>query len=153
MGTGSSSNIHALAAERLRRDGQRYTASRRTLVEVLEHAERPVTIPELLRLRDDIPQSSAYRNLAVLERAGVVERVVATDEFVRFELAEDLTDHHHHHLICEGCGEVTDFVVSDSLERRLDAVVDSVAADTGYVIDGHRFDLIGTCSDCVAAGY
>lgn len=152
MPSTSITNIHATAADRLRRDGQRYTASRRTLVEMLDSADRPLTIPELLSQRSGIPQSSAYRNLAVLERAGVVERVVATDEFARYELAEDLTDHHHHHLICSGCGAVNDFVVSPALEKRLDAAVEAVAADTGYRIEGHRFDLIGHCGDCVSAG-
>ena len=33
-----------------------------------------------------------YRNLSVLERAGVVQRIVTTDEWARYELAEDLTD-------------------------------------------------------------
>jgi Fur family ferric uptake transcriptional regulator len=144
----STTNIHAAAAERLRRDGQRYTAGRRTLVEMLEGADRPLTIPELLSQRAGIPQSSAYRNLAVLERAGIVERVVATDEFARYELAEDLTDRHHHHLICSGCGEVTDFEVPTALERRLDATVEAVAAETGYRIEGHRLDLIGRCATC-----
>jgi Fur family transcriptional regulator, ferric uptake regulator len=152
MASSTSTNIHATAAERLRRDGQRYTTNRRTLVEVLDDADRPLTIPELLSQRAGIPQSSAYRNLAVLERAGVVERVMATDEFARYELAEDLTDHHHHHLICAGCGAVSDFVVSAALERRLDAAVDAVASDTGYTIEGHRFDLIGRCADCSSAG-
>jgi Fur family transcriptional regulator, ferric uptake regulator len=153
MGSSTSSNIHATAADRLRRDGQRYTTSRRTLVEVLDDADRPLTIPELLEQRAGIPQSSAYRNLAVLERAGVVERVVATDEFARYEIAEDLTDHHHHHLICSGCGAVSDIVVAPAVERRLDDAIAAVAAETGYRIEGHRFDLIGHCGECVAAGH
>ena len=146
-------NVHAAAAERLRRDSQRYTTSRQALVEVLREADHPLTIPELLARRSGIPQSSAYRNLAVLERAGVVDRVMATDEFARYELAEHLTEHHHHHLICSGCGAVTDFVVDPEIEVRLDQAVDSVAAETGFRIDGHRFDLIGTCRSCVAAGH
>ena len=40
-----------------------------------------------------LPQSSAYRNLAVLEACGVVHRVAGTDELARFERAEDLTEH------------------------------------------------------------
>src|SRR5690606_28354111 len=115
----SSSNVHATAAERLRRDGQRYTASRRTLVEVLEATDRPLTIPELLAAPAGLPQGSAYRTLAVLERAGVVDRVVATDEFARYELAEDLTEHHHH-TFCAACGSVADFVMAPRAEQRLD---------------------------------
>ena len=33
-----------------------------------------------------------YRNLSILERAGVVQKVVTSDEWARFELAEDLTE-------------------------------------------------------------
>jgi Fur family transcriptional regulator, ferric uptake regulator len=149
--TTPTSNLHATAAERLRRDGQRYTTNRRALVDLLESADRPLTIPELLERQAGIPQSSAYRNLAVLEKAGVVERVMAADEFARFELAEDLTEHHHH-LICSGCGAVDDFVVAPAVERRLDEAVEAISAETGYRIEGHRFDLIGRCQDCVTNG-
>ena len=50
-----------------------------------------------------------YRNLTVLEDAGVISRVVTHDEWARFELAEDIGGHHHH-LICEQCGTVRDVV-------------------------------------------
>ena len=149
--TTSSSSLHTTAAERLRRDGQRYTTNRRLLVELLDGADRPLTIPELLDRKAGIPQSSAYRNLAVLERAGVVERVVATDEFARFELAEDLTEHHHH-LICSECGDVADYVVAPSVERRIEQAVEAIADETGFRIEGHRFDLIGHCQVCVGEG-
>src|SRR5919109_30365 len=102
--------LHPIAAQRLRADDQRYTAGRRALVEVLSEAEQPLTIPQLLERRRDLPQSSVYRNLAVLERAGVVHRIVTSDEFARHELAEDLTGHHHH-IICSRCGAVDDFTL------------------------------------------
>ncbi|MBK5224117.1 MAG: transcriptional repressor [Acidimicrobiia bacterium] len=146
----SAPNVHTTAAERLRRDGQRYTASRRSLVEILEATDRPLTIPELLAERAGIPQSSAYRNLALLERAGVVDRVVATDEFARYELAEDLTEHHHH-MICARCSAVSDFVMAPRAERRLDEAAEATAAEAGFQVTSHRFDLIGHCRDCVAA--
>lgn len=140
-------NVHRTASERLRRDGQRYTTSRRTLVELLESADRPLTIPELMAQRTGIPQSSAYRNLAVLERAGVVDRVLATDEFIRYELAEDLTEHHHH-MICAGCGAVADFVMTPAAERRLAEAADTIADAAGFRVASHRFDLLGHCEDC-----
>lgn len=149
--TSPSPQVHRTASERLRRDGQRYTTSRRTLVELLEAADRPLTIPEMLARRDGIPQSSAYRNLAVLERAGVVDRVLATDEFTRYELAEDLTEHHHH-MICTECGAVSDFVMTPAAERRLDDAAGAIAETAGFRIAGHRFDLLGHCASCVERG-
>ena len=119
-------DLHRAVADRLDLDGQRYTSGRRTLVETLVGATRPLTAAEVVT-ESDLSQSSAYRNLSVLEGAGVVHRVSGTDEFARFELAEDLTDHHHHHLICESCGVVRDFTVPDALEESVDALASQVA--------------------------
>ncbi|MEJ7846404.1 MAG: Fur family transcriptional regulator [Acidimicrobiales bacterium] len=139
--------LHSTATTRLRKDGQRYTASRRALVDALVASDRPLTIPDLLAARRDLAQSSAYRNLAVLERAGVVRRIFSTDEFARFELAEDLTEHHHH-LICTACGDVADFTVSAKVERTIEAALATAAGDTGFRAEHHRLDLVGTCADC-----
>jgi Fe2+ or Zn2+ uptake regulation protein len=149
--TGVASDLDADAASRLRRDGQRYTTSRRDLVSVLvEHG--PLTIPEILRKRPGLPQSSAYRNLAVLERSGVVRRIITSDEWARYELAEPLAEHHHH-LICADCGAVVDFTVSTQLERSLDAALSRVALDNGFEVHDHRLDLLGRCATCAAAGW
>jgi Fe2+ or Zn2+ uptake regulation protein len=140
-------DLHAAVASRLSDDDQRYTGNRRALVEVLEGADRPLTIAEIIRQRP-LAQSSVYRNLTVLENAKVVHRVTSTDEFARYELAEDLTDHHHHHLICSSCGTVADFTVSEQLERTLERAMGGVEAGTGFRPEHHRLDLVGVCGDC-----
>ena len=140
-------DLHATALARLRADGQRYTTNRRSVVEELERADRPLSIPELLDAVDDLAQSSAYRTLSVLERAGVVRRLVTHDEFARYELAEDLTEHHHH-LICSHCGTIQDFTVPDSLEAELDRHLRRIASRQGFAGASHRLDLVGTCARC-----
>ena len=133
----------------LRRVGQRFTSGRKTILATLVALDRPVTLPELLEATPGLATSSAYRHLAVLEQAGVVHRIVlAGDEHARFELAEALTDHHHHHLICSNCGAVDDFTVPAKLERSLSDALDQVAATTGFKAAEHRFDLIGLCARC-----
>lgn len=141
-------DLHTTAADRLGDDGQRYTTQRRALVDLLTEVDQPLTIPQLLERQPGLAQSSAYRNLAVLERAGVVHRVVTSDEFARYELAEDLTHHHHHHLICSSCGGVTDFEVSATVEHELEAALARVAKRTGFQVRTHRLDLVGTCPTC-----
>lgn len=141
------SELHATVADRLRTDGQRYTGSRRSLVEALAASERPSTIPELIGSQPGLAQSSAYRNLAVLEQVGVVRRIVTSDEHARFELDEDLTGHHHH-LVCGSCGRVEDFTVSTRLERSLETALARVAEGSGFDVDHHRLDLVGTCQRC-----
>ena len=142
-----SLDLHATAATRLRDDGQRYTTQRRALVDLLAAVDQPLTIPQLLERQPGLAQSSAYRNLAVLERAAVVHRIVTTDEFARYELAEDLT-HHHHHLICSSCGDVTDFEVSATVEEELETALARVARRAGFQVRTHRLDLVGTCASC-----
>jgi Fur family transcriptional regulator, ferric uptake regulator len=142
-----STDLHAIATARLRADGQRYTSRRRALVDLLAEIDQPLTIPQLLELRRDMAQSSVYRNLAVLERAHVVHRIVTADEFARYELAEDLTEHHHH-LICKSCGDVTDFTVPEAVEQDLEAALAKVAKRTGFQVTDHRLDLVGTCPRC-----
>lgn len=140
--------LHERIAARLRAAHQRYTPNRRAVVDLLAAAAHPVTIQEILRERHRLAQSSLYRSLGVLEAAGVVNRVLSSDEFARFELAEDLTDHHHHHLICSGCGAVADFTVSSDLERQLARAVSDAERRSGFRADHHRLDLVGVCSAC-----
>lgn len=142
-----TTELDATAAARLRDTDQRYTVSRRRIVGILAAAGRPLTIAEVQAAGDGLPQSSVYRNIAVLEQAGVVRRVMATDEFARFELDEALTEHHHH-LVCASCGTVVDFTMSPALEQTLDRAIDSVGRDTGFTVQSHRLDLVGLCARC-----
>lgn len=141
-------DIHERANAMLAGEGQRYTTERRRIVAALAGADRPLTVESLREVSPTIPVSSAYRNLAVLERVGVVERVRTSDDHARFELSEELTDHHHHHLVCTGCGAVEDFTVPASLERSLARRLAEVALDRGFRTVGHRLDLVGVCATC-----
>jgi Fe2+ or Zn2+ uptake regulation protein len=139
-------DVHETVELRLRSVGQRYTAQRRALVEALWRARNPVAMPDLAGGRG-LPQSSVYRNLGVLEQAGAVHRVVTGEESARYELAEDLTEHHHH-LVCRSCGAVEDVSVPRTLERAMSRAVSDAAERMGFDAVSHRLDLIGTCRSC-----
>lgn len=139
--------IHELVEARLRRADLRYTAGRRAVVDLLADEGHPVSIGDIADRLPQLPRSSAYRHLVDLQGAGVVRRVAAGDEFARFELAEDLTEHHHH-LLCVSCGKVTDVTPSSSFERQVSRTVEELADDLGFEPQGHRLDVIGLCSGC-----
>ena len=142
-----ASDLHGRVADRLRQVDQRYTAVRRAVVEVLAGAARPLTMAEILAAGPGLAQSSVYRTLAVLEEAGVVHRFAGPSGFARHELAEELTEHHHH-LVCVSCGGVEDLAASSRIERTVARAVEEAAAETGFRPHGHRLDLLGVCSDC-----
>ncbi len=140
-------DLHELVEVCLRRVDQRYTPGRRAIVELLASHGHPVSISDIAAELPDIPRSSAYRHLVDLQSAGVVRRIAASDEFARFELAEDLTEHHHH-LLCTSCGRVIDVTPSVTFERTVARAVQELAAQEGFYPTSHALDIIGRCSSC-----
>lgn len=140
-------DTHAQVGALLRQNGQRYTSRRVQLVEILVAADGPVTIQQILDLDQSLAQSSAYRNLLVLEESNVVARVVTGTEFAGYELSETFTGHHHH-LICSRCGDVIDFSLSSAEELALERTLQSAANEAQFTVEAHRLDLIGTCGSC-----
>lgn len=137
------------AAAHLLRGRVRATPARRLVIQTLAEGDGPITAAELQRiLRPAIPLSSLYRNLAVLERTGVIAREHATDGAARYELAEWLTGHHHH-MICNSCGEVRDVTIPPAVEQTITSLVGRVAGQAGYRVSGHRIDIEGTCPACL----
>lgn len=145
LGTGRS--LHDVVSLRLAAADQRYTSSRRALVDTLMAAGRPLTIPEIISASPELPQSSAYRNVTTLMEVGIVRRVSGTDDHGRFELAEELSGHHHH-LVCASCGAVNDVSSSPRLERALAEAARAAAQEWDFEITDHNFDLVGLCHEC-----
>ena len=147
MSTINRMDIDQLATSQLSSINQRYTTNRRQLIGILQEATKPITINQILESNSDLAQSSVYRNLAVLEQAGLVVRIITNEDHAHYELAEHILDHHHH-IICSPCGEILDFHLSAKIEKALEESLQKIADDFGFSIDRHRLDLLGTCGDC-----
>ena len=149
-----NSDVHVEVARRFVQHNQRYSSKRRAIVSMLETSDRPLTILEILQrsksfrgTKNEIAQSSLYRNLVVLEEVGAVQRVVSTDDNGRYELNEEIIGHHHH-MLCSVCGDVRDVTVPAQLEEELDNALSQLAKRSGFKLDQHRLDLIGRCKKC-----
>jgi Fur family ferric uptake transcriptional regulator len=140
-------DLHDLVEVRLRRADLRYTSGRRAMVELLASHGHPVSISDIAAELPEVPRSSAYRHLVDLQGVGLVRRIAASDEFARFELAEDLTEHHHH-LLCTSCGRVIDVTPTPAFERTVAKMVEELATTQGFEPTSHALDVIGHCSDC-----
>ena len=140
-------DINEIAAFQLQTINQRYTKNRRQLIEILLKTSKPITINQILKSDSKLAQSSVYRNLAVLEEAGLVVKIITNDDHAHYELAEHILDHHHH-IICSPCGEILDFHLSEKIEKALESSLKEIADDFGFSIDRHRLDLLGTCGEC-----
>lgn len=135
-------------AARLTERGVRYTKGRRRVVGALAEADGPRSAAELHGdLGAEVPLSSLYRSLGVLEDAEVLAPHHGARGLVRYELAEWLTGHHHH-LVCLDCGAVDDVHLAGDLESRLEGVVGEVTGDASFRATGHALEIEGRCSRC-----
>jgi Fur family transcriptional regulator, ferric uptake regulator len=136
--------LHGLVEQRLRQISQRYTSGRRAVVELLAEAGNPMSIEDIASQAPRLPRSSAYRHLVDLQQAGVVRRVAVNDEYFRFELAEEITEHHHH-LLCTTCGRVIDVTPTAAFELAMARYMEKLATVNGFLSLDHRLDVLGAC--------
>jgi Fur family transcriptional regulator, ferric uptake regulator len=133
---------------RLRDHDVRFTIGRRAVVEALAGARGPMSAAELSEaLAPNVPLSSIYRTLAVLEEAGVVTHHLGAKGLTRVELAEWLTGHHHH-LVCIDCGSVSDVDIPAAKEEKVRDLVSEIAAVASFDAVDHALEIEGRCSKC-----
>jgi Fur family ferric uptake transcriptional regulator len=142
-----STGLELLAATELARVDARLTSSRRIILSILESQARPMTVTDISKHSRTLAQSSLYRNLSILEDAGLVHRIVSDHEFAFFELAEEVLGHHHH-LRCSQCGKVIDIDVSAQDEKMLDRISASTGNRNGFTKVHHHLEFVGLCSEC-----
>jgi Fur family ferric uptake transcriptional regulator len=134
--------------ERLTGTGVRYTTGRRRVVAALAAAEGPRSAAELHQeMEGQVPVSSVYRSLAVLEEAGVVEPHHGARGLTRYEMAEWVAGHHHH-MVCQSCGMVEDIELPGHLEVELERLVGEVAGLSSFSVTGHALEVVGHCARC-----
>jgi Fe2+ or Zn2+ uptake regulation protein len=146
--TAPSSELHELVKSKLGDRGVRYTHGRHSVVTAIQMASGPRTAAEL---RDhtarDVPTSSLYRTLVVLEGCDVVRKHHGPDGVARYELAESLTGHHHH-VVCVACGAIEDVSVPRAAEQQLNAIVKSLGSKVEFRVLDHVLEVEGVCPEC-----
>ena len=89
-----------------------------------------------------VARASVYRVLDELVSLGLVTRVEVGQGSTRYEAARP-DGHHHHHMVCDRCGDVQPFA-DDGLER----AVDQLAARVAFAVAEHEIVLHGECAAC-----
>lgn len=120
---------------RLRGRGYKVTPQRLTVLEALA-AERHQSLDELRDRCPGVGLATLYRTLDLLTGIGAVRRLELGDG-PRYELAGD----HHHHLICESCGEISEFE-----ECPLDGA--GLGRIGSFSPRAHSLEVYGRCAGC-----
>ena len=133
------------ALDHLEEAGRRSSA-RRAVVELLGGQGCALTAAELddaLRASGrSVGRATVYRVLEQLRTARLVERLDTGQGSARYEPVRQGADHHHH-LVCERCGNVVPFT-DPGLER----AIARVALAVDFDVAGHDVVLRGSCGGC-----
>lgn len=138
--------------ELLAAQGLRLTAPRRDVVDVLVQHGAPLSVAEIhARLtKRRINLVSVYRTVHLLSELGVVRVADESKGTQRFELAESFTGHHHH-LVCQECGQVEDLEGCWLGQEMLAALNRRVQRLRRFRVTAHDLKLFGLCQQCSPA--
>ena len=123
------------------------TNPRILVLEALMESHNPQTIDDLQeRLGNKVAISTLYRVLSDLKKIKILHEFTSPDNSTVVELL--LEDHsHHHHLFCSDCGEIVDVEMSNEFENLLDKEIKKIEKQFNFIIQDHRVEMFGVCTD------
>ena len=131
---------HALSE--LSRAGYRRGGARTAVLEVLGRhtcARTALEIDDELRAGGRrVGRASVYRALEQLDALGLVSKLDVGDGTARYEPVRH--DGHHHHLVCDDCGNVLPFE-----DPELERSIDRLSRRLDFEVAEHEVVLHGSC--------
>ena len=132
------------------RRGARLTEQRRHILEQILRTQGVSKAYDLIHAlsSDDrsIKPPTVYRGLAFLLEQGLIHRIESLNGFVA--CSHPGVRHESALMICDGCGNVTEFHTPDAAIEALQAEADA----RGFAVDTRMVELHGRCKQCRAAG-
>jgi len=128
----------------LNENGYKLTRQRLAVLDVIvnsqEHLTPAAVYERVIRTHPRIGLVTVYRTLEMLSELGLICRVHRGGKSRSYTLAPF---GHHHHLVCTQCGVVVDFTDCGLMQLE-----EKLAHDTGFDIEGHLLQFVGTCERC-----
>lgn len=122
----------------------RVTPARLGVLDVLEHADRPIdvsTISTLLAKRHiEVDDVTVFRILHTFTSKGLAKVIQFNEGKFRYEYG---ANPEHHHFVCEKCGDID--IVEDC---NVDTIVQAIEKKKGATVTRHSLEFFGICHAC-----
>jgi Fur family transcriptional regulator, ferric uptake regulator len=129
----------------IRGSTKRVTIAKRTVAEVLVHADGHLTAEEITQevqaRQPDVSPSTVYRILEEFEAMQIVVHAHLDQHAAVFHLAGAV----HGHLTCDECGDTFEIPAA-----HFDALSKDLMRTFGFMLDRHHVAVTGTCEYCQA---
>ncbi|MCE7936706.1 transcriptional repressor [Candidatus Saccharibacteria bacterium CPR2] len=127
----------------LKISGLSVTTPRMNIAKILFLENKPMSIREIIRKTGKTAHFvTIYRTIDTLVKAKVLNQINIGFKN-KYELS-DMFRPHHHHAICEVCGQSTEIQ-----NKKIEATLNSITEDAGLKPTRHQFELYGICSKCI----
>lgn len=136
--------------EILKQGGYKLTNQRKVVLEKLyQHRKAHLTVDEVYQyVRETNPEiglATVYRNIQILNRLGIIEKISFDDKDIRYEIFYEDIPIHHYHLICKQCSNV------DELELDfMDRYGGMLKEEKGFNALDAQIKIYGICQNCAS---
>jgi Fur family transcriptional regulator, ferric uptake regulator len=130
--------------ERLQEKGYRLTPQRLMILSAMEESHEHISAEEIyaqvVARYPHVNISTVYRTLELLKKLGMVYEIDLGEGRIRYHAEES---GHHHHLVCQDCGQVIDIK-----EASLSSLRDILLRDYNFQAELKHVAIFGLCEKC-----
>lgn len=124
------------------------TPIRESILDVLVTTKQPLNSKEILAKLEEkgvsAHRATVYRDIDFFVRQGVVNSYSFKDQStLYYELVSD----HHHHCVCENCGDIFS-IVPKEIEKAIDVYIQKLSSKKEFEVTSHRLKFYGICKAC-----
>ena len=135
---------HKNLTEVLSEEGYRLTPQRMMIISAIEDSDHHISAEEIyaqvVARYPNVNISTVYRTLELLKRLNLVTETDMGEGRVRYHPADK---GHHHHLVCQQCGEIID--LDESL---LNPLKEALYKKYGFSAELRHLAILGRCANC-----
>lgn len=121
--------------------GLRLTKPRLEIFNTLKSFDRPMSIVDIVSACPNVDKVSVYRTIDLFTKLRIASTIPHGWKHL-YELAAPFSPHHHH-LVCETCGSLTEIH-----SKKLESMIADLTKEYDFNPTGHHFEVTGLCSKC-----
>lgn len=134
--------------KKIRDHKYKFTSQRQVILQAfLDSQENHMSAEDVFnvvkQIDPDIGLATVYRALELFSSLDLLKKLDFGDGRSRYEINDNNLSHSHYHLICLGCGRVTEFSYDF-----LSEIKDKIRKENGFEIVDYQLKFYGYCKDC-----
>ncbi len=129
--------------DKIKSKGYIITQTRKSILEIFSNHPSPQSASDILnslkKNNISVDKTTIYRELEFLLNQNLINEVHFDDGKTRYEATDEK---HHHHLICNSCGNIKDIDIEES------NFLSNIESKSRFRVIKHKIEFFGLCINC-----